>query len=57
MTSVINIVLAHNVLKHYVKNYFSWRIHCLEYFVTIRCQRQGLRQKGKKVSRPQKLEL
>ena len=39
------------------KLYFSWRIHCLEYFITIRCQRQGLRQKGKKVSRPQKLEL
>ena len=41
----------------YEKLYFSWRIHCLEYFITICCQRQGLRQKGKKVSRPQKLEL
>ena len=39
------------------KLYFSWRIHCLEYFVTIRRQRKGLRQKGKKVSLPQKLGL
>ena len=41
----------------YGKLYFSRRIHCLKYFITIRCQRQGLRQKDKKVSRPQKLEL
>ena len=41
----------------YEKLYFLQRIHCLESFRTIRCQRQGLCQKGKKVSRPQKLEL
>ena len=41
----------------YEKLYFLKRIYCLESFRTVSCQRQGLCQKGKKVSRPQKLEL
>ena len=52
-----NRVSAQRFETWYEKLYFSWRIHCLEYLITIRCQPQGLLQKGKKVSHPQKLEL
>ena len=50
MNSVINIVLAYNVLKLvllYEKLYFLQRIHCLESFRAIHCQRQGLCQEAK----------
>ena len=53
-------VSAQRFETYYLKNSISehWQsTHFLEYFRTIRCQRQALYQKDKKVSRPQKLEL